>query len=46
MPWEIFQSITDAMEIIGDPEMMAVLKRGNQDAQEHNQVSLSDLNAE
>ena len=33
MPWELYEALNETMEIMGDPEMMAALKRGVQDIQ-------------
>lgn len=46
MPWELFQSIVETMEIMGDPEMMEALRRGIRDAQEGNLVPLDEVKAE
>ncbi len=43
MPWELFQSIVDTLEIMGDPELMESLRRGIQDLQEGNLVSLDQV---
>lgn len=46
MPWELFQSIVETMEIMGDPEMMEALRRGIRDVQEGNVVSLDEVVAQ
>ncbi len=46
MPWDLFESITETMEIMGDPEMMAALRQGVQDALEGNLVPLEQVKAE
>ena len=46
MPWELFQSIVETMEIMGDPEMMEALRRGIRDVQEGNLVSLDEVVAQ
>jgi prevent-host-death family protein len=33
MPWELYEALNETIEIMGDPEMMAALKRGVQDIQ-------------
>ena len=43
MPWELFQSVTETLEIMGDAEMMDALRRGIRDVQEGNFVSLDDV---
>ena len=34
MSWDLFESITETMEIMGDSDMMAALRRGIRDVQE------------
>ncbi len=46
MPWELFESIIDTMEIMGDADMMAALRQGIRDVQEGNIVSLDEVKAE
>lgn len=46
MPWELFQSIVETMEIMGDAEMMAALRQGIRDLQEGNLVSLDEVEAQ
>ena len=46
MPWELFQSIEETMDIMSDAEMMEALRRGIRDLQESNLVSLDDVRAE
>lgn len=43
MPWELFQSVIETLEIMGDAEMMDALRRGIRDAQEGNLVSLDEV---
>ena len=43
MPWELFQSVIETLEIMGDTEMMDALRRGIRDAQEGNLVSLDEV---
>lgn len=45
MPWDLFESILETMEIMGDPEMMAAFRRGVKDAQEGNLISLEEVEA-
>lgn len=42
MPWDLFESIVETMEIMGDAEMMTALRKGVRDLQEGNLVSLED----
>ena len=46
MPWELFESITETMDIMGDPELMDALRRGVQDVLEGNLVPLEQVKAE
>ena len=46
MPWELFQSVIETLEIMGDAEMMDALRQGIQDVQEGNIVSLDEVKAE
>ena len=46
MPWDLFESIVEAMEIIGDPETMAAWREGVQDVLEGNLVPLEQVKAE
>ena len=32
LPWEIYESMVETMEILGDPEMMAHFRKGVEDA--------------
>ena len=43
MPWELFQSIIETLEIMGDAEMMETLRHGIRDLQEGNLVSLDEV---
>jgi antitoxin YefM len=31
MPWDLYEALNETIEIMGDPEMIAALKRGVQD---------------
>ena len=46
MSWDLFEAIVETLEIMGDPEMMAALRRGIQDIQEGNLVSLEEVKAQ
>ena len=46
LPSELFQSIVETMEIMGDAEMMEALRRGIRDVQEGNLVSLDEVKSE
>lgn len=43
MPWELFQSVIETLEIMGDAEMMDALRRGIRDVQEENLVPLDEV---
>jgi predicted transcriptional regulator len=43
MPWELFESILETLEIMGDPELMAALRRGIKEAQEGKLVPLEEV---
>ena len=40
MPWDLFESIVETIEIMGDPETMTALREGVQDTLEGNLVPL------
>lgn len=46
MPWDLFRSIVETMEIMGDAEMVDALRRGIRDVLEGNIVSLDEAKAE
>ncbi len=46
MPWELFESVIETMEVMGDPEMMAALRRGIKDLQEGKLKPLEEVKAE
>ncbi|MCY3691250.1 MAG: type II toxin-antitoxin system Phd/YefM family antitoxin [Chloroflexota bacterium] len=46
MPWDLFMSIIDTVEIMGDPELMASLRSGIRDLQEGNVASIDEVKAE
>jgi PHD/YefM family antitoxin component YafN of YafNO toxin-antitoxin module len=43
MPWELFESILETLEIMGDPELMASLRQGIKEAQEGKLVPLEEV---
>ena len=45
MSWDLFESIVETLEIMGDPEMMDALRRGIQDVQEGNLVHFEEVKA-
>ena len=46
MPWELFESIMETMEIMGDADMMAALRQGIEDIHEGNLIPLDQVKAE
>ena len=40
MPWELFESIMETMEIMGDVDMMAALRESIEDVREGNLIPL------
>ena len=46
MPWDLFQSIIDTLEIMGDAEIMADVRRGIRDLQEGNLVAFDEVRTE
>ena len=46
MPWDLFESIVETLEIMGDMDMMDALRRGIEDAQAGNLVPLEKVKAE
>ncbi len=46
MPWDLFESIVETMEIMGDPELMAALRRGIDDAEAGRLIPLEQVVAE
>jgi PHD/YefM family antitoxin component YafN of YafNO toxin-antitoxin module len=46
MPWELFETIMETMEIMGDADMMAALRESIEDVREGNLVPLEQVKAE
>ena len=46
MSWDLFESIVETLEIMGDPDMMAALRRGIQNVQEGNLVPFDEAKVE
>ena len=46
MPWELFESIMETMEIMGDADMMATLRESIEDVREGNLIPLEQVKAE
>ncbi len=46
MPWNLFESIVETMEIMGDPDTMAALRRGIKDVQAGNLVPIEQVKAD
>ena len=45
MPWELFESIMETMEIMGDADMMAALRESIEDIREGNLIPLEQVKA-
>jgi prevent-host-death family protein len=46
MPWDLFESIMETMEIMGDADMMDALRQGIEDVREGNLIPLEQVKAE
>ena len=46
MPWELFESIVETMEIMGDRELMDALRQGIRDVQEGSLIAMDEVAAE
>ena len=46
MSWELFESLQETMEIMGDPELMSQLRDSIKDIEEGRTISLDELKAE
>lgn len=46
MPWDLFETLMETMEIMGDAEMMAALRRSIEEVREGNLVPLEQVEAE
>ena len=46
MSWELFQSIEETLEIMGDPELIAALRESIKEAAEGKTLLLEDVKAE
>lgn len=46
MTWELYECLTETLEIMSDPEMMAAFRQGVKDIQEGNTISLEQLKTE
>jgi PHD/YefM family antitoxin component YafN of YafNO toxin-antitoxin module len=46
LPWELFQSIVETMEIMSDPELMESIRHGIKDVEEGNLVPIEQVKAE
>jgi len=43
MPWDLFETIMETLEIMGDPELMESLRRGIKDVQEGRLIPLEEV---
>ena len=39
MPWELYESIIETLEVLGDPDLMKALNRGIKDIEERQVIS-------
>ena len=46
MHWDLFESIVETMDIMGDPDAMAALRRGIEDVQAGNLVPIEQVKAD
>jgi prevent-host-death family protein len=46
MPWELFESIMETMDIMGDPEMMAALRQGIKEVEEAQGIPWEEAKAQ
>ena len=46
MSWELFESLQETMEIMGDPELMSQLRDSIKDIEEGRTISLDELKVE
>jgi antitoxin YefM len=43
LPWELYESIMETMEILGDPEMMAAIRQGIKDIKAGRVIPLEEV---
>jgi prevent-host-death family protein len=46
MPWDLYEAISETMEILGDPEMMKAVKRSAKEIREGKTISWDDAKKE
>jgi antitoxin YefM len=46
MSWELYESLVETLEILGDEEMMTALRQGIKDAEEGRTISWEDVRNE
>ena len=46
MPWDLYETIMETMEIMGDADMMAALRESIEDVREGNLIPLEQVKAE
>lgn len=46
MPWDLYEAVTETLEIMGDKEMMAALRRGIKDVKEGRAFTTEELKKE
>ena len=46
MPWELYESIIETLEVMGDPELMAALRQSIRDIEEGRTYSMEEIERE
>ncbi len=46
MPWDLYESIIETLEILGDQELMSALRQGIKDIEEGNTYSMDEIGQE
>jgi len=43
LPWELYESIIETLEVLGDPELMAAFREGVKDMEEGRAMPLDEV---
>lgn len=46
MPWDLYESIVETLEILGDPDLMSALRQGIKDIEEGRTYSMDEIGRE
>ena len=46
MPWDLYESIVETLEILGDQNLMAALRKGIKDIEEGRTYSMDEIEKE